>query len=96
VLSHGAASPPLIGAAELNGSTVESNRGWLARLLHIKSDFIIRGQIVGAIVPGSEGGSHPVNAPFHADGTHTQIVGTVFVVYPVKYPSPFLRLRLSR
>jgi len=83
-----------LGGAELNGWAVEANRGWLARLLHIKSDFIIRGQIVGAVIPGSVGGNHPINAPFHVDGT--RIVGTVFVIYPIKYPYPFLSLRLSR
>jgi hypothetical protein len=83
-----------IGGAELNKCVVKPNRGWLGRWLHIKTDFIIRGEIAGAVVPGSESGTHPINAPFNLDDT--RISGSVFVIYPIKYPYPFLSLRLSR
>jgi hypothetical protein len=83
-----------VGGAELGGCVVEANRGWFGRLLHIKTDFIIRGKIIGAVVPGSESGTHAINAPFNLDGA--RIAGTLFVKYPIKYPYPFLSLRLSR
>jgi len=83
-----------IGGAELTNCVVAVNRGWFGRRLHLWTDFIIRGQIVGAIAPGSESGTHPINAPFNFDGT--RIGGSMFVISPVKYPYPFFSLRLSR
>ena len=58
------------GGAELTNCVVEVNRGWFARLLHIKDDFIIRGQIIGAVRPGSERGSNAINAPFNLAEGH--------------------------
>jgi len=83
-----------IGGAELTNCVVAVNRGWFGRRLHLWTDFIIRGQIVGAVAPGSESGTHPINAPFNFDGT--RIGGSMFVIHPVKYPYPFFNLRLSR
>lgn len=83
-----------IGGAELTNCVVASNRGWIGRKLHLWTDFIIRGQVVGAVAPGSDSGTHLINAPFNFDGAQTR--GTVFVTYPVKYPYPFLNLRLNR
>ena len=83
-----------IGGAELTNCVVAVNRGWLGRRLHLWTDFIIRGQIVGAVAPGSKSETHPINAPFNFDGT--RISGSMFVIYPVKYPYPFFSLRLSR
>lgn len=82
-----------IGGAELSDCFVEANRGWFGRLLHIKTDFIIRGKIIGAVVPGSESGPHSISAPFNLDDT--RITGSIFVIYPIKYPYPFLGLKLS-
>jgi hypothetical protein len=83
-----------IGGAELSDCVVEANRGRFGRLFHIKTDFIIRGKIIGAVVPGSESGTHTINAPFNLDDI--RITGSIFVIYAIKYPYPFLRLRLSR
>ena len=83
-----------IGGAELTNCVVAVNRGWFGRRFHLWSDFIIRGEIVGAVAPGSESEPHPISAPFNFDGT--QIDGSVFVTYPIRYPYPFLSLRLSR
>jgi hypothetical protein len=84
-----------IGGAEFSGCVVEKNRGWLGRALHLKTDFIILGDLAGAVVPGSAGGSHRINAPF---GLHdTQIDGTVFVIQGgFSCPYPMLQLRLRR
>jgi hypothetical protein len=83
-----------IGGAELTNCVVTVNRGWFGRRLHLWSDFIIRGKIIGAVAPGSESGTHRINAPFNSDSA--RIDGSVFVVYPVKYPYPFFSLQLSR
>ncbi len=83
-----------IGGAELTNCIVAVNRGWFGRRLHLWTDFVIRGQIVGAVAPDPESGTHPINAPFNFDGT--RISGSIFVIYPMKYPYPFFSLRLSR
>src|SRR6185369_15763160 len=83
-----------IGGAEFNQCRATANRGWLGRLLHIKTDFVIHGEIVGAITPDSELGTHSISAPFNLVDNH--VTGTVFLVGPVKYPYPFLKLQLSR
>ncbi len=83
-----------VGGAELSGGTVEANRGWLGRTLHLKTDFIIRGRLYGAVALGSEAGIHEINAPFNLAGT--RIDGTLFVIRGAfEYPYPTLRLRLA-
>src|ERR1039457_1057521 len=82
------------GGAELSECVVEVNRGWFARLLHIKDDFIIRGKIIGAVAVGSESGTNTINAPFNLP--EGRIKGTMFITHPLTYPYPFLSLRLSR
>jgi hypothetical protein len=84
-----------VGGAELSECVVEANRGWFGRLLHIKTDFIIRGKIVGPAATGSDSGTHLINVPFNLDGT--QVTGSIFVIRSAfTYPYPFLKLRLSR
>ena len=83
-----------VGGAGLSDCVVELNRGWFGRLINIKTDFIIRGKIIGAVAVGSESGTNTINAPFNLpDG---RIGGTLFVIHPFTYPYPFLDLRLSR
>ncbi len=83
-----------VGGAELSDCVVESNRGWFGRLINIKTDFIIRGRIIGAVAAGSESGTNTINAPFNLpDG---RIKGTLFITHPFTYPYPILGLRLSR
>jgi hypothetical protein len=82
-----------VGGAELSACAVAKNRGWLGRWLHIKTDFIIQGQVIGAVVPGSESSLHQISAPFNLDGP--RISGTMFVLHPFSYPYPFLQFRLD-
>jgi hypothetical protein len=82
-----------IGGGELTNCTVMANRGWLGRHLHLKTDFIIRGNIVGAVVPGSEGGTHVITAPFNL--RDSQLTGTVFAIHNWTYPYPVLGLRVK-
>jgi hypothetical protein len=82
------------GGAELSECVVAVNRGWFARMLHVKDDFIIRGKIIGAVAAGSESGTNTINAPFNLpDG---RIKGTLFITHPSTYPYPILSLQLGR
>ena len=83
-----------VGGAELSDCVVDANRGWFGRLLNIKTDFIIRGKIIGAVAIGSESGTNTINAPFNL--LDSRIKGTIFITHPFTYPYPFLGLRLSR
>jgi len=83
-----------VGGAKLNECVVTANRGWLGRLLHIETDFIIRGKVVGAVVSGSNDGTNIIDAPLNLDGA--SIKGTIFAVRgPFTYPYPILNLRLE-
>ena len=84
-----------IGGAELSACRLEANRGWIGRMLHIKTDFIIRGKMVGRVCVDSEIGTHTISAPLDLDGD--QLEGSVFVIRgAISYPYPFLKLRLAR
>jgi hypothetical protein len=84
-----------IGGAELSGCRIEANRGWFGRMLHIKTDFIIRGRMVGRVSADSETGTRSISAPLDLEGD--QIDGSVFVLRGAfLYPYPFLKLRLVR
>jgi len=84
-----------IGGAELSGCMLEANRGWLGRLLHIKTDYIIRGKMIGRVSSQSEKGSHVISVPFNLVGNELQ--GSAFVSGGTfDYPYPFLRLQLVR
>ncbi|MFI5357802.1 MAG: hypothetical protein ACHQ4G_10745 [Opitutales bacterium] len=84
-----------IGGATLRECTIRANRGRLGRLLHVKTDFIICGKLVGSVAPLSEGGSHVINAPVNLDGG--RMTGSVFVLRGgFSNPYPFLKLQLDR
>jgi len=84
-----------IGGADLSACRIEANRGWFGRMLHIKTDFIIRGKMVGRVSANSEIGTHTISVPLDLDGD--QIDGSVFVIRgALSYPYPFLKLRLAR
>ena len=86
-----------VGGAELRDCAVGLNRGWLGRLLNIKSDFIIRGSMAGSVAAGSANETNTINVPFNVQGNGMK--GSVFVILPHKYPYPILPIlnqRLSR
>jgi hypothetical protein len=82
-----------IGGAELTNCVCRQNRGWLGRKLNIETDFIIRGQITGQVVPASEAGTHEISAPFNLKAG--RISGTVFVQRNFTYPYPILGMELA-
>ncbi len=84
-----------IGGAELSTCRLEANRGWLGRMLQVKTDFIIHGKMVGRVSANSEIGTHTISVPLDLDGN--LLDGSVFVMRGgLSYPYPFLKLRLTR
>ncbi len=84
-----------IGGAELSECVLEANRGWLGRLLHIKTDYIIRGKMTGRVSSQSEDGTHAISVPLNLVGNELQ--GSAFASDGTfDYPYPFLKLQLVR
>ncbi|HEX9045788.1 MAG TPA: hypothetical protein VF988_02075 [Verrucomicrobiae bacterium] len=83
-----------LGGAQLSDCVVELNRGWIGRMINIKTDYVIRGRIIGAVATGSDTGTNTISAPFNLVDGH--IKGSVFAMHPFTYPYPILGLRLSR
>ncbi|MCE1189831.1 MAG: hypothetical protein LWX56_11910 [Ignavibacteria bacterium] len=65
-----------IGCAELQNCKVKSNRGWIGRHLHLATDYIIEGTLVGAIFQGDTIQTKNISAPF--DMKNDSITGTMF------------------
>jgi hypothetical protein len=53
-----------VGGATLVDGALRRNRGWLGRMLHVKTDFIIRGRLEGPIFPGDTIREKRISAPF--------------------------------
>ena len=50
--------------------TVQPNRGWLGRTLHVATDYIVRGVMEGKVTPNDPGGRREFTLPFNiVDGT---------------------------
>ena len=82
-----------VGGATLSDGLVESNRGWLGRKLNIKTDFIIRGRLIGSVAAGSANETNTINAPFNLP--NGRMKGTLFIIRPFVYPYPILSLQLN-
>ena len=83
------------GGAELSGCVLETNRGWLGRLLHIKTDYILRGKMTGRVSSQSEDGAHVISIPLNLVGN--ELRGSAFVSGGAfDFPYPFLKLQLAR
>ena len=81
-----------VGGATIVDGALRRNRGWLGRLLHVKTDYIIRGRLEGPIFPGDTIRNKRISAPFNLrdgamDGTLFHLVGIDL------YPLAALELR---
>ena len=85
-----------IGNAVLRDCRFYTKRGWLGRLLHIKTDYTIKGgSIVGAIAPEDTITHRNFTLPFNLE--EGRIRGSVMVLERWKYPHPLVsRLRLEK
>lgn len=88
----------MAGGARLTGCSVKKNRGWLGRRLNIKTDYIIRGCLEGAVVPGDSGGMRKIAIPFNIiDGKLTGGLAALTQRWWECCPSwLFIRLRLPK
>ena len=84
-----------IGGAQFIDCRHKRNRGWLGRLLNIKTDYIIKGgHLKGPIVPADSVDIKEFTIPFNL--TDGKIKGTCMWLRPWKYPDPLVRVIISR
>ncbi len=78
-----------VGLAKLKG-VYDTNRGWLGRLLNIRSDYIIKsGQIIGKVYTDDVLISRQFTLPFNM--CESQLRGGIMIVKKWKYPRPLCR-----
>lgn len=75
-----------IGNADLVNCTVEKNRGELGRKLNLATDYVVKGELNGAIFPNDPQPFKKISAPFNVDnnkmdGSLFQLFG--FDLYPM-------------
>ena len=81
------------GTATFDNCMVEKNRGWLGRLINIKSDFIITGRLNGGIFPGDTLAYKEISLPFNM--TDNVIDGAIFQKQGMG-AFPMCNIRISR
>ncbi len=81
-----------LGGAQLTEGRLVANRGWLGRLLHAKTDWIVKGgRLDGAILPGDPADTRRVRIPFNVqDGSFEP--GAVLLVVDAPDPLPLCEL----
>ena len=79
-----------VGDAILKNCRVKKNRGWLGRMLRMKTDYIVvGGWLEGAIVPEDPTTKRTFTMPFNCvDG---RLVGSIMVTQKWNYPYPLTR-----
>ena len=84
-----------VGDAEMVNCHLYNNRGWLGRLLHIKTDFIIKGgYLKGSLYKTDTVQVKNFTLPFNIiDG---KMRGSVMQTFKWKYPFPLVKILLSR
>lgn len=84
-----------LGSAVFADCGLRSNRGWLGRTLNLKTDYIIRGRLLGAIFPNDPYHDKEISFPFNAAGG--KISGSLFhlqgrfALYPLASPGDLVR-----
>ena len=76
-----------VGTAVLQQCQLQANRGWLGRLLNLKTDYIVRGgYLEGPVWPGDVVTKRSFTIPFNL--REGELVGTVMVLQSWRYPHP--------
>ena len=83
-----------IGKAQFSDCKCSSNRGWFGRLLNIKTDYIIKGSLVGKIVPEDDQEHRDFTIPFNL--VDNRLIGGFMHLQKMTYPNPMFKLQFSR
>jgi hypothetical protein len=54
-----------VGTAQLKECAIESNRGWLGRMLNMQTDYIFKGKLIGTAFDGDTLLEKTISAPFN-------------------------------
>jgi hypothetical protein len=82
-----------IGKAKFSGCRVASNRGWFERLLDLNTDYVVLGDLSGAIYPRDRQIGREISIPFSLE--RDSLMGSVFQVNAAGV-YPMVTVRLAR
>ncbi len=84
-----------VGDATFRECIASKNRGWLGRLLNIKTDYIIKdGYLEGRLGPEDTVDQKKFTLPFNI--RNGLLIGTIMQIYKWKYPDPLIRAKLYK
>lgn len=66
-----------VGEASFEGCTVEQNRGWIGRQLHIKTDFLVLGKLTGTTFSRDTLNNKDISIPFNVE--NGELKGSLFM-----------------
>ncbi len=67
-----------LGTAVFEGCVIQKNRGWIAKKLNLKTDYVIQGKLVDAIFPEDVIKSKTISMPFNLE--NGRIKGSLFQI----------------
>ena len=67
----------MVGEAALDGCKVTRNRGWLSRTLNIKTDFIVKGKLIGKTFEKDSILNKDISIPFNIN--NGELKGSLFL-----------------
>jgi len=83
-----------LGNASFEGCMVKKNRGWIGRVLNLKTDFVIKGNLVGAIFPDDQNKNKVISMP--VDLENNTLKGSLFQIEGAIDMFPMVDVRLSK
>ena len=84
-----------VGQAHFCECIARKNRGWLGRLLNIKTDYIIKGgYLQGSLCPQDTVNIKKFTLPFNI--RNGLLTGTIMQIHKWKYPDPLVRIKIEK
>jgi hypothetical protein len=83
-----------LGTAAFEGCEINKNRGWIGKMLNLKTDFVIKGKLVGAIFPEDPNKNKIISMP--VDLENNTLKGSLFQIEGTIDMFPMVDVRLSK
>ncbi|MEI6089028.1 MAG: hypothetical protein WCR42_01110 [bacterium] len=83
-----------LGTATFEGCVVYKNRGWIGRTLNLKTDFVIKGKLVGPIFPEDAIKNKTISMPLNLE--NNTLKGSLFQMEETIDKFPMVDVRLSK
>jgi len=83
-----------LGTAVFEDCIIQKNRGWIAKQLNLKTDWVIQGKLVGAIFPEDVIKNKTISMPINIE--NGRIKGSLFQIEGTIGMFPMVDVRLSK